>query len=277
MQEISSSDNKSVDWGNTSIDYAAHRPGPPDSFYQRLISLGIGLSGQSALDLGTGTGVIARQLARQGCDVSAADISPEQIHMAKELADAEQLSIDFTTDAAEDLIYSNDSFDVITANQCFLYFDSEIVAPLIAKWLKPNGVFVISHFSWMPRLDAIARASEELILRHNPGWSASGYDGFTAPAYPGVLAHLHYSGYFYYDQAIPFTRENWLGRIRASRGVGASMDEAQVSAFNDEHDAMLRGIAGAEFNVVHRIDAHILRSGDSRTSAAFYQPNAFAS
>ena len=30
-----------IDWGRTSSDYAAHRPGPPPSYYERLAALGV--------------------------------------------------------------------------------------------------------------------------------------------------------------------------------------------------------------------------------------------
>src|SRR5687767_3553212 len=57
--------DKVIDWGKTSEDYSVHRPGPPPSFFARLAALGIGREGQRILDLGTGTGVMARQFARQ--------------------------------------------------------------------------------------------------------------------------------------------------------------------------------------------------------------------
>ena len=185
------------------------------------------------LDLGTGTGVLARQFAVQGCEVSACDIAADQIAMAKTLADKQNLDIDFTVQAAEQCEFPAQHFDVITANQCFLYFDITTITPLIAKWLKPDGVLVISHFSWLPRLDAIAEATEALILQYNPAWSAHGYAGETAPRYPGPEAALHYCGYFYYDENITFSREDWRGRIRASRGIGASLSDDEVAAFDN--------------------------------------------
>ncbi len=51
---------RAFDWGRTSRDYATHRPGPPPSCYDMLARLGVGLAGQRVLDLGTGTGVLAR-------------------------------------------------------------------------------------------------------------------------------------------------------------------------------------------------------------------------
>ena len=52
------------DWGKTSPDYAVYRPGYPASFYTVLQALGIGTPGQDILDLGTGTGVLARGCMR---------------------------------------------------------------------------------------------------------------------------------------------------------------------------------------------------------------------
>ena len=263
MQGVSASDGRPIDWGKTAQDYARYRPGPPLSFYHRLSGFGIGHSGQKLLDLATGTGVIARQMAAQGCQVTASDIAEDQVAMASALAKQQGLTIDFSVNPAEHCDYPTDTFDVITANQCFLYLDASTLMPLILKWLKPDGVLVISHFSWLPRIDKIAQASEALILEHNPNWSASDYSGHTAPAYPGLDRWMHYNGYFYYDEAIAFSRADWCGRIRASRGIGASLTEAVVATFDAAHDGLLRKIAGDTFTVTHRIDAHILRVGTS--------------
>jgi len=126
MHSLDSRDgSRPIDWGRTSEDYSVHRSGPPPSFFARLAALRIGLERQAILDLGTGTGVMARQFARQGALVHGVDVSAEQIAMAKQLANDEGLSIDFSVHPAESLPWTESTFDIVTANQCWLYFDKE--------------------------------------------------------------------------------------------------------------------------------------------------------
>src|SRR5258707_629487 len=82
---------RAIDWGLTSGDYARYRPGYPPSFFRRITALGVGEPGQRVLDLGTGTGNMARALARLGCDVIGVDISELQIQEAGRLAAEEGL------------------------------------------------------------------------------------------------------------------------------------------------------------------------------------------
>ena len=97
--------------------------------------------------------------------------------MAKNLAKKDDLNINFQVSPAETCPFVNQSFDVITANQCWLYFDKAQIIPEVKRLLKPSGLLVTSHFSWLPRLDDIAKRSEELILKHNPNWTAKDWHG----------------------------------------------------------------------------------------------------
>ena len=64
-----------VDFGQTAEDYGQYRAGFPDSFFDRLTQFGIGARGQRSLDLGSGTGTVARGLAVLGSEVFAGDIA----------------------------------------------------------------------------------------------------------------------------------------------------------------------------------------------------------
>src|SRR5262245_62955094 len=98
-----------------------NRPGYPASFYTVLQAVGIGIPGQDILDLGTGTGVLARAFAKQGAHVTGVDIAEAQIHAAQQLAAQDHLDIRFDTCAAEDAEFPSQSFDIISCGQSWLY------------------------------------------------------------------------------------------------------------------------------------------------------------
>ena len=115
------------------------------------------------LDIGTGTGVLPRNLYRYGADWTGTDISPEQIEQARFLADATGMKIDFQAVSAEEIDFPAGTFDVITACQCFWYFNHELVMPKLAELLKPDGKLLILYMAWLPFEDKIAGASETLF------------------------------------------------------------------------------------------------------------------
>jgi SAM-dependent methyltransferase len=249
---------RTIDWGKTTEDYAKYRPGPPSTFYDKLKALDVGLNHQSILDLGTGTGVIAREFSKRGTrKVCGSDISEVQVKMAAELAVKSGLQIRFETAPAEQQPFKDKEFDVITANQCWLYFDKSKVIPEVKRLLKSDGVLVTGHFSWLPRLDKVARGSEELIMKFNPQWTAADYHG-EVPAFPKwAEGHFRLKGMFYYDEQIPFDIDTWRGRMRACRGIGAALSDEEVKRFDKEHEKLLRETLAENFTVLHRIDAHI--------------------
>lgn len=220
------------------------------------------------MDFGTGTGVLAREFARRGCLAAGVDISAEQVATAHRLALDEKLDVDFRVAPAERTPFRDASFEVATANQCWLYFDLTRAIPEVHRILAPAGFLMVSHFSWLPRLDPIAKASEELVLRFNPDWSGADWDG-RIPARPGWSRDaFELRVMFYYDEPVSFTRESWRGRIRALRGVGASLSDEEVRAFDREHSALLERIAGDAFTILHRIDVHVFEALSTPRSAA---------
>lgn len=237
------------DWGRTSSDYAKFRDIYPQKFYQKIFDRKLCIDGQSVLDIGTGTGVIPRNMYQHGAKWTAADISENQIEQAKILS--EGMDIDYYTAATEDIDFPDRSFDVITACQCFFYFNHETVVPKLWRMLKAGGSILILYMAWLPFEDQIAGASEKLVLKYNPDWSGAG-----ETVHPIVIPDCYNENFelVYREEfplEVPFTRESWNGRMKACRGIGASLTEKEISAWEEEHKKLLAQIAPDEFTILH--------------------------
>jgi len=243
---------KAFDWGRTSEDYAKYRDIYPPEFFKKIVERNIGIKGQTILDIGTGTGVLPRHMYSYGAKWIGTDISENQIEQAKLLAQKESMAIDFKVSSSEELDFPEDSFDVITACQCHWYFDYDVIAPKFAKMLKKGGRFVLLCMEWLPFEDKIAGASEEVILKYSPNWSGAG-ETKKPIAIPEVLKKYFDVVYHEeFDLYVPFTRESWHGRMRACRGVGASLNEEELSRWEEEHWKLMETIAPeGEFKIFH--------------------------
>ena len=186
---------------------------------------------------------------RYGAKWTGTDISESQIKQAKILSQG--MDIDYYGLSAENIDFPDHSFDVITACQCFWYFNHEQIMPALSRMLKPNGRILVLYMAWLPFEDKIAGASEELVLRYSPKWSGAGetIHPIQIPACYSEEFELVYHEEYPLD--VPFTRESWNGRMKACRGIGASLTDAEVAAWEQEHMELLNKIAPPEFSILH--------------------------
>lgn len=224
-----------VDFGLTATDYAKHRAGFPQSFFERIASYGIGLSGQALVDVGTGTGTLARGFARRGCIVTGIDPAANMLEQAKQLSAAESVTVNYRVATAEATGLPDASADVVSAGQCWHWFDGDAAARECYRVLRKSGKVVIAHFDWIPLKGNVVETTEQLIQSYNPAWKLGGGSGI----YPLWSRHLAENGFenlemFTYDTFPVYSHEAWRGRIRASAGVSASLPPEQVAAFDSE-------------------------------------------
>jgi len=231
-----------IDFGRTAADYARHRQGLPDSLFARLRERhGVGLPGQRVLDVGTGTGQMARGLARGGARVTGLDRSAELLAAGAPLDRAAGVEVERVCAPAEETGLADASFDVISAAQCFLWLDQPRACAEFRRLLAPGGRVVIAQLDWLPLPGSVPEATEALILAHNPSWSLGGKDGL--PTH--FLRPLQDAGFvgletFSYDVDLAYTHEAWRGRIRASAAIAAdALGPEAVERFDREHAALL--------------------------------------
>jgi len=248
--------NRVIDFGRASDDYERYRPGFPDSFFDRLADYGWITAGDRAADLGTGTGTVALGLAARGLHVTGLDISPELLSVARKAAKGRQLEVAFVEGRAEATGLEDAGFDLVSAGQCWWWFDSTAVVEEARRMLAPGGRLLICNFSYLPLPGNVASRTEDLILRHNPGWAKAGWRGI----HPEQVRALDEGGFqdvesFSYTVEVPFSHEAWRGRMRTCNGVGSALNGAEVEAFDsDLRDLLAEGFPG-ELSVTHRVFA----------------------
>jgi SAM-dependent methyltransferase len=251
-----------VDFGRTAADYATHRAGFPTGLFDRLAERGIGRSGQHVLDLGTGTGTLARGLARRGCLVTGLDPSEPLLVEAKRLTEGEGLHVDYVVGRSEDIDAPDATYDVVSAGQCWHWFERPAAARQCRRVLVPGGALTICHFDMVPLRGNVVAATEELIVRHNPHWQFGGGTGI----YPQWTVDVGEAGFeeietFSFDVDVSYSHEGWRGRIRASAGVAASLPPDAVAVFDTELAALLaRAFPEEPLAVPHRVWALVARN-----------------
>ncbi len=248
-----------ADFGKTAKDYGRHRAGFPDEFYERLMAKGIVKVAMRVLDVGTGTGTLARGLAMRGCEVVGLDRSAPLMEQAAELDREARVTVKYVIAPAEQTGLPAASFDLLIAGQCWHWFDRPRAALEARRLLKPGGKLVIAHFDWIPLPGNMIEATEKLIEKHNTKWRFGGGLGIY-PKWPRDIAMAGFQDIetFSFDMDAIYSHEAWRGRIRASAGVGASLSPEAVAIFDEELRAMLaERFPEDPMRVLHRVFAVI--------------------
>lgn len=237
------------DWGKASQDYAKYRDIYPKEFFDKIEALGIGQKGQKILDLGTGTGVLPRAMYDCGAEFTATDISQNQIDMAKKLSEGK--AITYLCKSAEELDFDDNTFDACTAMTCFFYFDHAKTMPILKRLLKPQGKICIGYMAWLPFEDELANKSEQLILKYNPKWTGHSFKSSPVEIPKEYLTDFKVVSNEVTICDIPFTKESWTGRMKACRGIGASLFPEKISCFENELLNMLDKNTDENFTIKH--------------------------
>jgi SAM-dependent methyltransferase len=244
-----------TNFGAAAEDFARFRAGFPDSLFDRLAALGIGASGETIVDLGTGTGTLARGFALRGAKVIGIDPDSRLLDQARRLDVAASATVEYKIGTAEAIPLPDGVADIVSAGQCWHWFDGQKSAMEFSRISKPHARVVVAYFSWLLSPGNVVEATERLIKKHNRNWKFGGGIGVDFRSLP----HLQAAGFssvetFSYDLDVPYTTEGWRGRIRASAGVAGSLAPAEVEAFDAELAQLLEGsFPGALLKIPHRV------------------------
>jgi SAM-dependent methyltransferase len=122
---------RSKSFGTVAGEYDRLRPGPTSEVLDWLIPDGAA----DALEIGAGTGLLTRLLARRVAHVTA--VEPDDRMRALLAASGE--GIDVRAGYAEELPASTSSYDVVIASSAWHWVDEERAVPEVARVLRPRG------------------------------------------------------------------------------------------------------------------------------------------
>lgn len=119
-----------------------HRPTYPDETFDLLLSLIAPEGPRRVLDIGCGTGLIARPLAARLDHVDAVDISAGMIAEGKREAGGARANLNWIVSAAETAPLSP-PYGLATAGDAIGWMDWRAVLPKLADALAPNALFAM--------------------------------------------------------------------------------------------------------------------------------------
>ncbi len=134
--------------------------------FEHLVQCGV--KGKKVLVVGCGFGDDALRLAKLGAHVSAFDLSPDALRIARQLARREQLTIAFEQMPAEAMRYADNSFDFIVARDILHHVDIAETMAEIERVAKPGALFVVNEIyshSWTDKVRHSAIVERHLYPR----------------------------------------------------------------------------------------------------------------
>lgn len=158
-------------------NYIKYRPSYPQALID-LLATECGLGSDSTIaDIGSGTGILAELLLKQGYQVIGVEPNAEMRGAGDRLLQAYPR---FTSvgGTAEATTIADGSIDLITAGQAFHWFDHDHFRAECARILKPGGWIALIWNDRRTDSSPFLRAYEQLLLAHGTDYTAVNHKQF---------------------------------------------------------------------------------------------------
>ncbi|SMQ95813.1 bifunctional 2-polyprenyl-6-hydroxyphenol methylase/3-demethylubiquinol 3-O-methyltransferase UbiG [Xanthomonas fragariae] len=172
------------------------------------------LAGARVLDVGCGGGLLSESMARVGAQVTAIDLAPELVKVARLHCLESGVQVDYRVQSVEDLsIEQPGGFDAVTCMEMLEHVPDPIaIIRACASLLKPGGKLFLSTLNRTPAAFALAVVGAEYIARLLPKGTHH-YKDFIKPA---ELAAWLRSAELRLEDVSGMVYEPWRNRARLS-------------------------------------------------------------
>jgi 2-polyprenyl-6-hydroxyphenyl methylase / 3-demethylubiquinone-9 3-methyltransferase len=136
----------------------------------RFVSERVPLAGSRVLDVGCGGGLLAESLAREGAQVTAIDLAPAMIEVARLHAAAAGLTIDYRLAGAQELMRASPAaFDIVTCMEMLEHVpEPAAMLGTLAQLLRPGGALFVSTLNRNLRSFLLAIVGAEYLMNLIP-------------------------------------------------------------------------------------------------------------
>jgi 2-polyprenyl-6-hydroxyphenyl methylase/3-demethylubiquinone-9 3-methyltransferase len=150
---------------------------------ERAAAGGLGLRGAQVLDIGCGGGLLSEAMAAEGVQVTAIDLAPDLIKIAKLHRLESGVQVDYRLSSAEALAAEMPgAFDLVTCMEMLEHVpDPGAVVAACAALLRPGGHLFLSTLNRTPAAFALAIVGAEYVARMLPTGTHH-YRDFIRPA-----------------------------------------------------------------------------------------------
>jgi len=122
-------------------DHYQYRPDYPPALLRKLVELSPGK--QRALDLGCGTGKVARRICHEFDTITAVDASCSMLGVGRRLQEKRSSNIEWLYGLAEETSFENKYFDLIIAASSIHWMDHSALFPHLRQHVKDDHLFAV--------------------------------------------------------------------------------------------------------------------------------------
>lgn len=207
-------------FGSDPERYDRARPRYPESLIERIVAAA---PGGLVLDVGVGTGIVARQLQLAGCQVLGVDPDPRLAEFARHTGVEVEVSTFETWEAA------GRTFDAVVSGESWHWVDPAAGAAKAAEALRPGGLLAVFWNTGQPPAgldEAFTEVyrrvlPESLVARLGKRSMEQAHTAMCATAADGMRTAGGFDEpeQWRFEWAQPYTRVEWLDALQTSGGV----------------------------------------------------------